>query len=48
MARAAIAGLQREEPVDTDRRTHGIRHRADVRFGQQRRHQRQLYEAQLT
>lgn len=38
---------QRKEPVGAGGRTHGIRHRADVRFGQQRWHERQLYEVQL-
>ena len=40
--------LQREEPVATGGRTHGKRHRADVRFGHQRWPERQLYEVQLT
>ena len=31
---SAPAGLQREEPVCAGGRTHGIRHQADVRFGQ--------------
>ena len=44
----ASAALQREEPVDASGRTHGLRHRAAVRFGQQRWHERQLYEVQLT
>jgi hypothetical protein len=40
--------MQREEPVVARRRTLGIRHQADVRFGYQRWHERQLNEVQLT
>jgi hypothetical protein len=42
------AAPQREKPVDAGKRTHGMRHHADVRFGDQRWPERQLYEVQLT
>jgi hypothetical protein len=32
---ARVAAVQREEPVGSSRRNHGIRHQADVRFDDQ-------------
>jgi len=40
--------MQRVLPVAAGERTHGERHRADVRFGHWRWTERQLYEVQLT
>ena len=40
--------MQRKEPFAARGCTHSIRHQADVRFGHQRSHERQLYEVQLT
>ncbi len=40
--------MQRKEPVGAGGCTYGIRHQADVRFGQRRWTERQLYEVQLT
>lgn len=42
------AAKQRKEPVAAGGRTHGDRHQADIRLGQQPCLERQLYEAQLT
>jgi hypothetical protein len=40
--------MKRQEPVEGNGRTHGIRQQADVRFGRQRLYERQLCEVQLT
>jgi hypothetical protein len=43
-----VAALQREESVGARGLTHGIHQQADVRLGQRRWTERQLYEVQLT
>ena len=43
-----MAVLQREEPVGTGGRVHGIYYQADLRFGRQRSTHRRQSDVQLT
>jgi hypothetical protein len=46
--RRRVTAVQRKEPVDAGRRTHPVRHQADVRFGLLHWPERQLCEVLLT